>query len=477
MQTVNVLIVDDERVVCNGCKLILSERGCSVDICTAGRRGLRMALDGDYDLLLLDMKLPDTNGLEILRSVREAKPGLKVLVMTGYSTVNNAVEAMKLGAFDYLSKPFTDDELAIAVNKAMAHKRLEEENLSLRKQLFERFEFDNIVGEHPKILRVFDEVRKVAPTESTVLLEGESGTGKELFARAIHAHSNRAVQHFIAADCSTFSPGVLESELFGHVHGAFTGADRDKAGIFQEADGGTLFLDEIANLSLEIQGKLLRVLETCEYKPVGGGTLKKTNARIITATNRDLKAMVAKGDFREDLFYRLNVFTIYLPALRERKADIPKLAYHFLRSFCKKTGKQIEGFSDDALEVLVNNDWPGNVRQLKNIVERLVIMADHPHLDSLFLSEQLNPKQSKNGNRVPGNLDELKAFKKALLEKEFGQMEKAFLVKALIRCNWNITRAAEKVGMQRSNFHALIKKHNICVSRIKEESQRHEVLQ
>jgi len=476
MQTVNVLVVDDESVVCKGCKLILSERGYAVDTCTSGEKGLRMAVEDDYDLLMLDMKLPDLNGLEILGSVRKKKPGMKVIVMTGYSTVHNAVEAMKLGACDYLSKPFTDDELAIAANKAIENKRLKEENLSLRKQLFKRYEFDNIVGEHPKILRVFDEVKKVAPTESTVLLEGESGTGKELFARAIHAHSNRATRHFIAADCSTFSPGILESELFGHVQGAFTGAGRDKAGIFQEADGGTLFLDEIANLSMEIQGKLLRVLETHEFKPVGAAKFSKTNVRIITATNRDLKAEVDKGMFREDLFYRLNVFSIYLPPLRERKDDVPKLAYHFLRSFCRKTGKQIEGFSDDALELLVNHDWPGNVRQLKNIVERVVIMADRPHLDSLFLSEQLNPKKSKNGNRVPENLNELKAFKKALLETEFGQMEKAFIVKALITSNWNITHAAEKVGMQRSNFHALIKKHDISVNRIKEISQGRKVL-
>jgi DNA-binding NtrC family response regulator len=459
----HILIIDDEPVICEGCRLALADK-YSVDVCHTGQEGLDTLLKGRYDLALLDMKLPDMDGMEVLRIVRQDKPGVYVIVMTGYSTVNNAVQAMKLGAFDYLAKPFTDDELLLALEKALENKRLKEENLALRKQLFEQFDFSNIIGDDPLISKVFDEIRKVAPTDSTVLLQGESGTGKELFAGAIHAHSRRAAHRFVALDCSCLAPSVLESELFGHVKGAFTGAVQDKAGIFEVADGGTLFLDEIANLTPEVQGKLLRVMDTHEYKPVGTSNVKKTDVRIIAATNRDLKTMVAENEFREDLFYRLNVLPVYLPPLRERKDDVPRLAYHFLRFFCRKTGKQIEGFTDDALKILVSQRWPGNVRQLKNVVERLVIMADRKLLDRSYLLEQLHPARSNGGNNaIPETIEELKAFKKYLMDVRYGELEKAFLIKALKACNGNITHAAAKVGIQRPNFHTLMKKHNISV--------------
>ena len=461
MEPSNILIIDDERVMCDGCNLALSDKGHSVDICMTGGAGLDAILKGRYDLALLDMKLPDIDGMDILRAVRREKPGVYIIVMTGYSSVQNAVEAMKLGAFDYLAKPFSDDELVLAVERALGKKRLVDENLSLRKELLGRFGFNNIVGEDPKILGVFDQIRKVAPTDSTVLLYGESGTGKELFARAIHAHSQRAGRQFVAVDCSTLSPSLLESELFGHVKGAFTGAIQDKAGIFEVAHGATLFLDDVANLSIEIQGKLLRVLEMREYKPVGTSNIKKTNIRIIAATNKDLKAMVDEENFREDLFYRLNVFPVFLPPLRERKDDIPKVAYHFLRLFCRKTGKKIEGFSDDALEMLMNYKWPGNVRQLKNVIERLVIMADRGVLDPIYLLDHMQIKPSWRGDSIPETLEELKTIKRHFVEERFGKIEKTFLIKALKACNGNITHAAEKVGMQRPNFSALLKKHHL----------------
>ncbi len=456
-----ILVIDDEQVICSGCHLALSGDRQSVEGCLKGKAGLDAALGGDYDVVLLDMKLPDMDGMDILRRLRKEKPETYVIVMTGYSTVQNAVDAMKIGAFDYLSKPFTDDELIIAVGNAIEKKRLVEENISLRQELLIRCGFNNIVGENPNILRIFGEIEKVAPTDSTVLIHGESGTGKELFAIAIHAHSPRAAKQFVAVDCSTLSPGLLESELFGHVKGAFTGAIHDKAGIFEAAEGGTLFLDDIANLNLDIQGKLLRVLESHEYKPVGASQFKKTTARIIAATNKDLKAMVGGGQFREDLYYRLNVFPLVLPPLRERKDDIPKLAYHFLREFCKKTGKRIEGFTNDALETLVNYDWPGNVRQLRNVIERLVILSDSKTLDLIYLLEHLHTHQTVREDSIPETLEELKAVKKHLLENTFGQVEKAFLIKALKACNGNISRAADMVGMQRPNFHTLMKKHRI----------------
>jgi DNA-binding NtrC family response regulator len=464
MELVSILVIDDERTICEGCRLILSDIGHEVDTCTNGKTGLQAILKGAYAVTLLDMKLPDIDGMDILRTVRKEKPDEYIIVMTGYSTVQNAVEAMKLGAFDYIAKPFSDDELVLAVQRAIEKRRLVEENLSLRQELRDRFGFKNIVGDNPKILQIFDEIRKVAPTDSTVLLSGESGTGKEIFARAIHAHSQRSARQFLAVECSTFSPGLLESELFGHIKGAFTGAVQDKAGIFEMAHGGTLFFDDVANLSLETQGKLLRVLEMHDYKPVGASHFKKTDVRIIAATNQDLNSMAGEGNFREDLFYRLNVFPIFLPPLRERKDDIPKLAYHFLRLFCRQTGKRILGFTDDALEMLVNYEWPGNVRELKNAVERLVIMEDKPSLDIVSMIDHLRARQSWKWNSIPETLEELRAVKKHLLEHSYGEIEKAFLVKALKACGGNVTRAAEKVGMQRSNFHALMRKHNLSAN-------------
>jgi len=470
MQPAKILILDDEKSICNGCRLVLSDSGYSVDTCMTGKGGLEALLRDAYDVVLLDLKLPDMDGMDILRKIAGKRTSAYFIVMTGYATVQNAVEAMKIGAIDYLAKPFSDDELLVAVEKAIEKKRLVEENLSLRKTLLDRFSFDNIVGENPKILQTFDKIAKVAPTDSSVLLYGESGTGKELFARAVHAHSQRAARQFVAVDCSTLSPTLLESELFGHVKGAFTGAEKDKAGIFEVADGGTLFLDEVANLPLEIQGKLLRFLEMREYKPVGTSLARKTDVRIIAATNQDLKAMVEEGNFREDFFYRLNVFPIFLPPLRERRDDIPKLAYHFLRLFCRKTGKRIEGFSDDALEMLVSYEWPGNVRQLKNVIERLVIMADRSMVDLLYMLDHLQTRRSWKTDSIPATLEELKTVKRHLLEESFGQIEKAFLIKALKACNGNITHAAERVGMKRPNFYTLMKKHQLSIHGIKDLS-------
>jgi DNA-binding NtrC family response regulator len=467
MSSASVLVIDDEKVICEGCRLVLGDQGYFVMYGTTGQEGLSKLQERDFDLLLLDIKLPDTDGLQILAAVRQSHPQMPVIVMTGYASVQNAVAAMKQGAFDYLAKPFSEDELTLAAAKAIENKRLKEENIALRRQLFDSFNFSNIIGEDPEILKVFEQVRKAAPTDSTILIQGDSGTGKELFAKAIHAHSQRAARQFIAFDCSTIAASLLESELFGHVRGAFTGAVQDKAGIFEVARGGTLFLDEISNLSMEVQGKLLRIIESQEYKPVGAARTRTTDMRVIAATNQDLKNLVEEGRFREDLFYRLNVFPIYLPPLKERKEDIPRLAYHFLRSFCRQSGKRIEGFSNDALEMLVRHDWPGNVRQLKNVIEYLVIMADKSFLDTAFVSEQLQTRKSRARIQIPDTLDELKAFKRHLLEEGFGQAEKAFIVKALKRAGGNITLAARHTGMQRSNFSALMKKHHIRAQEIK----------
>ncbi len=462
MQPNRILVIDDEAVICDACRLALSDYGFAVDTCQSGRRGLEMLIGGQYDLALLDMKLPDLGGLEILQTIKKDRPEVYIIIITGYSSVENAVEAMKLGAFDYLSKPFVDDELVLAVQRAMESKRLKEENLALRSQLSERYDFGNIIGENPGIIKIFDQIQKVAPTDSTVLLCGESGTGKELFARAIHAHSQRASRQFVAMDCSTFSSSLLASELFGHVKGAFTGAVKYKAGIFEVADHGSLFLDEVANLDLEIQSKLLRVMESGEFKPVGASMVKKADVRIIAATNQDLQSLVDEGRFREDLYYRLSVFPVLIPPLRDRKDDIPRLLYHFLKLYCRQTGKRVDGFTDEALEMLVNHNWPGNVRQLKNVVERLVILSDQRILDYQSLADFWEVRPRAPRPAVPETLAELKAIKRDWLQNHFAQIEKAFLQQALAAADGNITRAARQVGMQRSNFSVLMKKHGLA---------------
>lgn len=479
MEPIRTLVIDDERFICDACRSVLSKRGHLVDVRMTGKEGLEAILSGAYDVTLLDIKLPDLDGMEILRRVHKEKPGEHIVVMTGYSTIQNAVEAMKLGALDYLAKPFEDDQLVLAVERGAEKKRLMEENLYLRKELLDRYSFENIVGESPRILEIFEAIQKVAPTDSTVLIYGESGTGKELFARAIHSHSERSRKPFVPIDCSTLATGLLESELFGHVRGAFTGAVQDKAGIFAAARKGTLFLDDVANLGPELQAKLLRVLETKEYKPVGSDQILTTDVRIIAATNKDLGQMVNQGAFREDLYYRLNVFPIHLPPLRERKSDIPKLAYYFMRIFCRKTGKRLLGFADDALEVLVNHPWRGNVRELKNVVERLVIMTDERVLGFLDLMNHLQTSRSLEEQKLPATMEELrdaKRAKKKILDHAFANLEKAFLIKALEAADGNITRAAAKVGMQRSNFSALMKRHNITTGHGTDKKSAHSSL-
>jgi DNA-binding NtrC family response regulator len=460
-----ILIVDDEPAICSGCKMILAERGYSVEVASSGRQGLEKLRNATFDLVLLDIKLPEISGLEILTRIKQEMADVYVIMMTGHGTVANAVEAMKKGAFDFITKPFAEEQLIQTVAKAVENIALVTENRNLRKQLHDKFNFNNIIGSTPPMLAVFEKIERVAPMDSIVLLDGESGTGKELFANAIHVRSKRAAHRFLAVDCSTFSASLLESELFGHVKGAFTGADSQKQGIFEAASAGTLFLDEVANLDLDIQGKLLRVLETGEYKPVGSSQVKKTMARVIVATNRDLSKMVDNNQFRPDLFYRLNVFPIYIPPLRDRRDDIPKIAYHFLKLFCRKAGKKISGFSDDALKTLVHFDWPGNVRQLKNVVERLVIMCDGNQLDHGVLMDNFETRPTGLSETIPGSLEELKSAKKRFLEDHFSRVEKIFLQNALAAAGGNITKAAQKVGMQRSNFSALMKKHALAPSK------------
>ena len=357
-----ILVVDDEEVVLKSCLRILDGSGFEVETVTNGPEALRCVEEHHYDLIVLDIMMPGMDGLEVLQRVKEAHPDIEVVMITGLSEVEVAVRAMKLGAFDYLPKPFEPDQLKLVLERALERRRLVQENVTLKSALSSKYRFENIIGASPAMQNVYRLIAQCAPTNSTVLITGESGTGKELIARAIHYNSLRKDKPFVPVDCNSLSETLLESELFGHVKGSFTGAISNKRGMFEVADGGSLFLDEIGNIALPIQAKLLRVLQEREFRAVGDTRTRTTNIRLVTATNKDLKAMVADGSFREDLYYRINIFPIHMPPLRERREDIPALAFHFLNAFRSELGKEVTEFSDGATNALVNYDWPGNVR-------------------------------------------------------------------------------------------------------------------
>jgi DNA-binding NtrC family response regulator len=424
--------------------------------------------DEKFDIVLTDLKMPEISGMEILEKIMKSYPETIVVMMTGYSTVQTAVEAMKLGAYDYIPKPFTPEELTEAVDKALEKKKRDDTSVYPRVEKSELKDgLHDLMGKSEKMQEVYRVIKKVAPTNATVLIYGESGTGKELVARAIHYDSERKDRRFVAADCSALPANILESELFGHVKGSFTGATHTRPGLFEIADGGTLFLDEISNTNLELQGKLLRVLEQREFKPVGSSEIKQVDVRFIAATNKDLKIMTDEGTFRQDLYYRLDVFPITVPPLRERREDIPLLAYYFLDQLSKEAKKEITGFSPDAMNLLIQYHWPGNVRELKNMIERLVIMSDEELLGKQHLRGTMKDKDVDIDRPVPRTSEELKEAKKRIREEAAEDVERAFILQALSRNDWNVTKAAQDTGMQRSNFQALMKKHGIKLKDIR----------
>lgn len=457
---IKILIIDDEQVVCDSCERFLSEEGYEVETALNGKEGIGLIEGGDFDIVISDLKMPGVSGMDVLDYVRDNRPDVQVIMITGYSTIANAVESIKKGAADYIPKPFTPDELLSVVRETSIKRMQTRDKIYQYSVKPYQYGLDNIIGASDKMIKIYGLIEKVADTDATVLITGESGTGKELIARAVCNHSGRKDRQFIPVDCSTLAQGLLESELFGHKKGSFTGALRDKRGLFDIADGGTLFLDEVSNIPMDIQSKLLRVIETREYRPVGGEKFKKIDIRLITATNRDLKTMIEKGNFREDLYYRLNVFSIDLPPLRDRPEDIPLLAYHFLRQACRNLDKSIRGFSSDAMQILLKYDWPGNIRELKNAVERMVVMADEDLLSKESLPEVID-RENIDGDSGPTTNEELKRLKQEAREKAVQDVEKNFVLDALARNEWNATRAAEETGMQRSNFQALMKKYNI----------------
>jgi DNA-binding NtrC family response regulator len=458
---VRILVVDDEMIVCESCKRILEEEGYEVETALSGKEAFDKMKTNPFEIVITDLKMPGIDGMEVLKTFRKEYPDSIIIMITGFSTVETAVEAMKLGAFDYIPKPFTPDEVSIVVKRAIEKKSLVTENVYLRQELQEKYGFHNIVGKSKKMQEIYRIIAKVATTDSTVLIYGQSGTGKELIARAIHFNSPRGEKQFVPVDCAVLSENLLESELFGHVRGSFTGAVTTKPGLFEVADGGTVFLDEVGNISLSIQAKLLRVLQEREFTPVGGTKAKKVDIRLIAATNKDLEKMIKEETFREDLYYRLNIVPIYLPLLRERQEDIPILAVHFLKKYAEEMGKPIKGFTPETMEKLIRYPWPGNVRELENVIERTVVMIDDEmvRVEHLILPGQQEKEILEN--QIPMTSDELKEIKKQVREKAVEEIEKAFVLNALERHQWNVTRAAEEVGMLRPNFQALMRKFNL----------------
>lgn len=464
MEKARILVVDDEAVVREGVRRILEGDRYCVESCASGRAALDLMQVNEFDMVITDLKMPGMGGLEVLKTIRILQPEIPVIIITGYSTVDTAVEAMKNGATDYIAKPFTPDQLMEKVGKAFEQKALLLDEIYLRKELRDHHGFASFIGESSEMQKVYRRIIQVAPTDSTVLITGESGTGKELVARAIHNNSQRRDNPFVALDCTSLAESLLESELFGHVKGSFTGAIQTKMGLFKVADGGTLFLDEISNISLTIQAKLLRVLQERMVTPIGGTHPIPVDIRLVAATNKNLRSLVAAGAFRDDLFFRLNIIPVDLPSLRERKGDLPILIKHFLKKFSEEIGKDIRGMAPDAYAVLEEYAFPGNVRELENIIERAVVLAEGDIIrkEGLELQPPLGVEQDAP-SYVPQSLDELKESKRQIRERAVEPIEKAFVINALKRNNWNVTRAAEETGMLRPNFQALLKKLKISI--------------
>ena len=460
-----ILVVDDEEIVLRSCRKILEGGGHDVLTVLSGQGAFDLLEEEPIDIVITDMKMPGIGGIQVLEKVKEKYPDIAVIMITGYSTVQSAVQAMKLGAFDYIPKPFTPDEVLIVVEKALEKKSLIIENIYLRKELEAKYGFDNIIGSSPKMQEVYKLIRKVAPTDSTVLIRGESGTGKELIARALHFNSPRKQKPFVTVDCGVLAQELLESELFGHVKGSFTGAIVTKPGLFEVANGGSIFLDEIGDTSQNFQSKLLRVIQEREFTPVGDVKSKKVDLRFIVATNKDLEKLVEDEKFREDLFYRLNVVSIRVPLLKERKDDIPLLAYHFLKKYGQEMKKKIKSISVEAMNMLIDHTWPGNVRQLENVIERAIVMAEGDTVTTEHLPFVVRSEVAHPDTFIPKSSEELKEAKRRLRESAVGNVEKSFILDALTRNDWNITRSAKEVGMLRPNFQALMRKYNIRIEK------------
>ena len=461
MEDINILIVDDEEVVQEACRRTLTSQGYRVEGAMNVDEAIAKLERQLFDVVTVDLVMPGRCGTDLIEIIKERYPSTQTIVITGYASINTAVESIKSGAFDYLSKPFTPSELILTVKKALEEKGRMLAPYTSDQALPHEMIFDNIIANSPRMMEIFRLVTKVAATSTTVLIIGESGTGKELVARSIHKNSARKDSRFVTVDCLSLTSSLLESELFGHVKGSFTGAMSNKAGFFEVANHGTLFLDEIGDLNFDLQGKLLRVIQERKYTPVGGTEAKATDIRLVTATNKNLKKMVETGAFREDLFYRLYVFPIFLPPLRERKEDIPLLIDHFLNKYDERNPSSRCGISEEAMKCILAYGWPGNVRELENTVERALIHADDPEIQLDDLPDGISGLHSEIAK--PEDVKDLKRLKKQLRDQAIVELEKEFVINALTAHKWNVSRAASAVGMQRTNFYKLINKYSIKI--------------
>ncbi|MBI4961591.1 MAG: sigma-54-dependent Fis family transcriptional regulator [Desulfovibrio sp.] len=451
-----VLILDDERNYLLILEALLADAGYAVTALDDPEMGLAYLEESEVDVVITDMKMPKMTGQEVLEHVKKAYSHVPVIIMTAFGSIEGAVEAMRVGAFDYITKPFSNDELMLTVAKAAQFASTQRENIYLRQSLEERYAVHQLIGRSKALGQVLELVDRSAPSRSTVLIMGESGTGKEMVAKAIHYASPRKDQPFVTVNCMALSSGVLESELFGHEKGSFTGAVAKRRGRFEMAHGGTLFLDEIGELSADIQVKLLRVLQERTFERVGGTQPIEVDIRVVTATNKDLQAAVAAGTFREDLFYRLNVVRIDMPALRERREDIPLLAGHFLRKYAAENEKTVQGFTSEAMDSLTGYEWPGNVRQLQNVVERCVVLASGELIGVEDLPAEVRDEETQYKSAV--DLLPVQINLGETLEK----IEAALVRRALARTDFVQVKAAEMLGVSKSLLQYKLKKYNIA---------------
>ena len=472
----SILVIDDEAEIREGLELLLSSEGYSVTSAENGESGLARLEEAPYDLLLLDVSLPDRNGLDLLRDIRQRDRDLPIVLITAYGSIDMARQAFKSGAQDYITKPWSNDELLAQVALAVEGRRLREENVQLKRALKQRYNFPNIIGKGERIVSVLDLVAQVAPSRSTILIVGESGTGKELIAKAIHSASPRADKPFVPVNSGSIPVDLLESQLFGHVKGAFTSAVASKKGLFEVADQGTIFFDEISTIGSETQAKLLRVIQEREFMRLGGTENIKVDVRIVAASNVDLLGLVRDGRFREDLYHRLNVIALKLPPLRERREDIPLLVDHFLREFSKENNRALGRFTPQAMKLLMDYPWPGNVRELENVVERAVVLSTREEIDidllpdailtrgmlgdaRLQLSELLNSLAKESHQRAAAGQPVPSLFE--MME----QIERRVIVDMLEQTRWNQTEAAERFQVPLSTLNQKIKRLGIEIHR------------
>jgi two-component system, NtrC family, response regulator len=449
MKKPSILLIDDDDSLRRVMEFSLTEAGYKVQTAASGEEGLALFARGLFDAVITDITMPGMSGMEVLAKIRERGDGLPVIVITAYGTIESAVEAMKQGAFDYITKPFNRDELRLTLDKALRMRRLEKENVDLRAEITDRYRFESIVGSSEKIKDVLDLAGRVAASDASVLITGESGTGKELLAKGIHYNSPRAGGPFVAVNCAAIPDQLIESELFGHVRGAFTGAVKDKEGKFELASSGTLFLDEIGDLRIDLQAKILRVLQERQVDRVGGKHPVSVDARIIAATNKDIERAVKEGSFREDLYYRLSVITLHMPPLRERRDDIPMLVQHFLKKFNRDLDVRID---PEALTMLTAYGWPGNVRELENSIERASVLRRGETITAAELPDKLRKEKASVGNIILNLPDEGISLE---------DLEKSLIIKALEKHKGNQTRAAEYLGITRPTLIYRMEKYGI----------------